>query len=254
MKHGDGWRQRGDFVGGMLALHRHPHTVLAQRAGRPLGEVGQRGEGAGGDDVVGLGDRFNPGMHAAQVRQAEHAGRLLDKRRLLGNGIDTGNGHFRAADGDDDAGQATARAHIQHARRPALRVTNQRRDDGQAVEQVVRQHLGRVAHGGQVVNLVPLGEQIEIRQQLRVLRGRETQAKRSGAFGQALLLRVAHAALATAGATPVKPLKPPFFKWISSKEMAAGVTPLMRPACPSVSGRCFCSFCRTSMDRAGICT
>ena len=92
-----------------------------------------------------------------------------------------------------------------------------------------------------------------LREGLRVLRGRETQAKRSGAFGQALLLRVAHAALATAGATPVKPLKPPFFKWISSKEMAAGVTPLMRPACPSVSGRCFCSFCRTSMDRAGIC-
>ena len=43
--------------------------------------------------------------------------------------------------------------------------------------------------------------------------------------------RCVHAASACGlGALAAKPLKPPFFKWISSSEMAAGVTPLMRPA------------------------
>ena len=47
-----------------------------------------------------------------------------------------------------------------------------------------------------------------------------------------------------------KPLKRFFFRWTSSSEMAAGVTPEMRVACPSVCGRCWVSFWRTSKDSA----
>jgi hypothetical protein len=54
-------------------------------------------------------------------------------------------------------------------------------------------------------------------------------------------------------AASAKPLNRFFFRWTSSSEIAAGVTPEIREARPSVSGRCLLSFCRTSMLRAATC-
>src|SRR6185437_14949201 len=46
---------------------------------------------------------------------------------------------------------------------------------------------------------------------------------------------------------------PRFFRCTSRIEIAAGVTPGMRPACPIVAGRDCCSFWRTSCDRPVSC-
>src|ERR1700761_4212957 len=44
-----------------------------------------------------------------------------------------------------------------------------------------------------------------------------------------------------------------FFRWMIRMEMAAGVTPGKRPACPTVSGRASVSFWRTSFERPETC-
>jgi hypothetical protein len=60
---------------------------------------------------------------------------------------------------------------------------------------------------------------------------------------------VIHAALLPGSAISAV-LKPRFFKWIKSSEIAAGVTPAMRDAWPKVSGLNWLSFCLTSNDKA----
>ena len=127
----------------------------------------------------------------------------------------------------------------------------QRRHGGQAVEQVVCEHLLGVAYGREVVNLVPLLQQRHEFHQAGKLRVAQPECQRLGPCTQALHQHIAHAA--TPSSVRAKPLKPPFFRCTISSEIAAGVTPEMREACPSVSGRCFCSFCRTSIDSAVTC-
>jgi hypothetical protein len=117
-------------------------------------------------------------VHAVQVGQLQLRRHLLDKGRLLGDGIHAADVGAGAADGDDHAGQPATGAHIhQPARRT---VALQRCDDGQTVDQMVAQHLCRVAHGGQVVDLVPLLQQGQVGQQLVELGVAEIQAKFAG--------------------------------------------------------------------------
>jgi len=155
------------------------------------------------------------------------------------------------ANGQDDARQAATRTHIQHFGGLTVGVAHQWRHRRQAVEQVVREHLLRVAHGRQVVNPVPFLDQGQVAQQPFQLGIAQAQAE----FGRPRLQdreRISHAAwLSSAGER--KPLKPPFFRWISNREIVAGVMPEMREAWPSVSGRCLASFWRASIDRAVTC-
>ena len=156
-------RQNRQLVGRMLALERHPHALRRQRAGRPLGEIDQRGKGARADHVKRLLYAFDPRMQAGQVGQFERQRGLLDESGFFCHRIDAGDGHRRATNRDHHAGQARARADIKQAagafESALLQVAAQRRDSGQAVEQVMRHHFGRVAHGGQVIDLRPFGDQ-----------------------------------------------------------------------------------------------
>ena len=158
-----------------------------------------------------------------------------------------------AQDRDHHARQAGARRRRRAASPLPGHCALQRRDHRQAVEQMMRQHRRRVAHRRQVVDLVPLEDERAVGQQLlasaRSLSARPSAAAPSrsasswlirrscGGFGRRVAARRRDA--------------PPFRRWISSSEMAAGVTPEMREARPRVSGRCLLSFCRTSKLRAG---
>ena len=68
-------------------------------------------------------------------------------------------------------------ADIQEPDRAAARLPPQRRNRRQAVEQVLHQHLVRVADGGEVVDLVPLGDEVEVGEELLDLAFVEAQAQ-----------------------------------------------------------------------------
>ena len=136
--------------------------------------------------------------------------------------------------------------------RLTLDVPGQRRNGREAVQQVVRQNVGRVAQSGQVVDLVPFLNQRRIGQQALDLFVRQAQAQSLHAGTQARLQIHTHACTPSS-AVCMKPLKPPFFRWIKSSDTLAGVMPEMREAWPKVSGRCLASFWRASIDKAETC-
>src|SRR6185369_8534027 len=106
------------------------------------------------------------------------------------------------------------------------------------------------ADGGEVVDTIPLGDQRQIGQQPVGLRIVQRHADGAGTVEQ----RRPHAAApGTSAGRRSKPLKRPFFRCTSSSEIAAGVIPEIRDACPKVSGRCLSSFWRTSKLRAVTC-
>lgn len=228
VKHGHRGRQSGDFVVRPAALHGQPHPALGQRAVRPGGEIGQRGKGARRHHIERARDGLDPPVPPVQVGQPQRARHLLHEGGLLAHGIDTGDVDVGAADGNHHPRQAAAAAHVEQAQRPPAGMRPQRRDQRQAVQHVMGQHVGGVAHRRQVVDPVPLEQQIEVGQQALDLPLVQRQAKRLRAGAERRTLRVHQAA--SAAPPPAKPLKPPFFRWISSSEMAAGVTPLMRLA------------------------
>ena len=204
-----------------------------------------------------------------QVWQLQRHRNLIDERGLLCNCIDAINRHLRAANGDDDARQARARADIEQAKnrpgrlelvrtvvviRHRCEFAAQRRYHGQAVQQVVRHHVVRVAHCGQVIDLVPFLDQVEVGQELTKLRWEQTYAHRRGAFGQARREQVSdsrHGVQADTGSANW--MKPRFFRCTSSSEMDAGVMPEMREASPNVSGLRFARVCRASKLSAVTC-
>jgi hypothetical protein len=53
----------------------------------------------------------------------------------------------------------------------------QRPDDGQTVQQVMREHFRFVAHRREVVNLVPLLDESKVAKQARLLRRSQCEAK-----------------------------------------------------------------------------
>ena len=60
----------------------------------------------------------------------------------------------------------------------------QRRDDSQTVQKMMRQHVCWFPNRGQVVNLVPLLDQIQVRQQLIQLQLRQINGQRCSAIDQ----------------------------------------------------------------------
>ena len=164
-----------------------------------------------------------------QVGQRKRAGQLAQEGSLLANGVDAGHVQRRLHDGDDRPGESAAAADVQHTSGGAFAV--QRRQHGQAVGQMLHQHLRWVTHRRQVVGGVPalqLGQEPGQLVQLPVA-GFQLQC---AAGGRDLGLQAA----SSVGSPWAKPLKRPFFRCTSNSEMAAGVTPEIREACPSVSG------------------
>src|SRR6185503_2396252 len=100
------------------------------------------------------------------------------------------------------------------------------------------------ADRAQVVGLVPLEQQAHQLQQLLV--GVRFEAELAHTAGELFVearhrQRPAHAAVSRARPTPR-------LRCTSKREIAAGVTPEMRDAWPTVSGRCWLSFCWTSIE------
>src|SRR6185369_2780979 len=95
-------------------------------------------------------------------------------------------------------------------------------------------------------DLVPLEDKCAVGQQALALNVGQRQTQRGRAFAQQLLLAHSAAGISASSVSRANAWCPPFRRWIISSEMAAGVTPEMREAMPSVSGRCLASFCRTS--------
>src|SRR5690606_11352980 len=105
---------------------------------------------------------------------------------------------------------------------------------------MVRNHGCGIADGREVVDAVPFLEQPDIvHQRVELL---VAQGQIEGAHARRKNVPLAHAAERCA--LPVAR-----FRWTSSNDSAAGVTPWMRAAWPIVSGRCSFSFCWTSADR-----
>jgi hypothetical protein len=141
-------------------------------------------------------------VHTVQVGQLQLGSHLLNEGGLLGDSVHAGDVSTWAADGDDDAGQATTRTNVHESRWRTM--PQQWCDDGQAVHEVVAQHLRRLTHCRQVVDLVPLLEQRQVGEQLVELGVAEFQAKcLRGVFE-----RLPHAA----SASVVNPLNLPFFR------------------------------------------
>ncbi|MCY1537234.1 hypothetical protein D9M68_727230 [compost metagenome] len=115
---------------------------------------------------------------------------------------------------------------------------------------MTRDHFVRIAHRGQVVGLVPFDQQRQVGEQLFLLQGRNFNAQLKGALRQFFGMpsgHQRHQALCSSW----RPA-PRFFRWISSREIAAGVTPGIREAWPSVSGRVLPSLCWISLDKPEI--
>ena len=188
-------------------------------------------------------------MHAAQVGQPQFQRHLLHKRGLFAHRVHTGHRQAGATNSHHHAGQARAGAHVQQTpacgqpHRPQLPL--QWRNGRQAVEHMVRQHAGRVAQGGEVVDLVPLLDQGQITLELLLLCRQQIHPHLLGGMED---IGCSHHSLAKAAV-----LKPCFFKCTISSEMAAGVTPDILDARPSVSGRCLFSVWRTSKLSAATC-
>src|SRR5512135_2191577 len=107
-------------------------------------------------------------------------------------------------------------------------------------------HLLRFAHRSEVVHAVPLREELEVARELRGRAVRQLQVHRADALSDLRFER--HAAPSPAASTwALRRLR-----CTSRSEMAAGVTPWMREACPTVSGRWCASFCRTSLESPRI--
>ena len=189
-------------------------------------------------------------MHAAQVGQPQFQRHLLHKRGLFAHRVHTGHRQAGATNSHHHAGQARAGAHVQQARlrqrHTHLRQLALQRGNGrQAVEQVVRQHVRRVTQRGEVVDLVPLLDQGQITLELLLLCRQQIHPHLLGGMED---IGCSHHSLAKAAV-----LKPCFFKCTISSEMAAGVTPDILDARPSVSGRCLFSVWRTSKLSAATC-
>jgi hypothetical protein len=184
------------------------------------------------------------GLHAAlvhaRVAQAELDRRLAQERGLFLAGFHEYDAPVAARDGERDARQPGPRADV---RKRAVDGHGQMRQHGERVEQVMAHHRERIAQRGQVVGLVPLRHQRDIGEQplARIRFHRQTELSRAALER----LTRGHAVLIDGVSLPCA-LR---FRCTARSEIAAGVTPEIRPAWPSVCGRCAASFWRTSTER-----
>ncbi len=113
-----------------------------------------------------------------------------------------------------------------------------------------RDHFVRIAHRRQVVSLVPLDQQLQVSEQLLFLGVAQGDTEFGGTAGQFVGVRRGddtHQALCSSWRPLLR-----FFRWIISSDTAAGVTPGMREAWPSVDGLAWDSLCWISLERPAI--
>ena len=110
------------------------------------------------------------------------------------------------------------------------------RRDAQAVQQVAGDHLQRIVDPGEVVGAVPFRKEREEFEQARDLSRLGGQAEGLQTPGE-FMLRLRAAGVGHSRQAVRRSSQPRFFRWISSSEIAAGVTPGMRAACASVAGQ-----------------
>ncbi|MNJ67274.1 hypothetical protein D3C77_634330 [compost metagenome] len=115
---------------------------------------------------------------------------------------------------------------------------------------MARDHFVGIAHRREVVGLVPFDQQGQVGEQLGLLLFTERYAQLGSALDQFFGMASGHGGH-QAVCSRLWPA-PHFFRWISSREMAAGVTPGIREACPRVSGRACVSLWVISLDRPEI--
>jgi len=109
---------------------------------------------------------LDPCVPCVQIGESQLRRNLLDERRLLADGVNTGDIQGGAEHGDDRAREATPRADIKDScPGSSAESSSQGVDHRQAVDHVLHQHLVGVADGSQVIGGIPAIEQIEVVQQ-----------------------------------------------------------------------------------------
>ena len=160
VKHLDAGGQCGDFVERQLSLHRQPDA--ARRRQRRAVRLTKSASEAKAREVIDVERRrlelLDPGMLGAQVvaaaGPAPPAGRRPPSCRRCRRR--SRRVPARPRPRPRRAGRRRCR---RRGRASARAGSGAGRDRGEAVDQVLRQHLGRVAHRGQVVGAVPAVEQ-----------------------------------------------------------------------------------------------
>ena len=99
------------------------------------------------------------------IGERQHAHRFADERRFFAVAFQCGHGQRGLHDGEHQRGQTRPAADIGQRRR-VLYI----RQHGEAIEDVARDLFFHVAHGGEVMHLVPFVEQVQIGGELRPLR------------------------------------------------------------------------------------
>ena len=153
-------RYLGELGARIYAFHRGENTRGRDKVAAPRKEVHEAGKAACNDHRETL--LRSPVLHAADVHrcvgQAELDHCLAQEGALLFIGVIQGHRPGGFGDGNRNAGQASARADI--SKRAAT--IRQFMQHGERIQQVMAHRLQRIADRGEVVNLVPLREQVQI--------------------------------------------------------------------------------------------
>src|SRR6476646_3716289 len=206
------------------------------RAARP--ELIEPGERARDDE---LEFRLRPPLFDASrmhghVRQLELDRRLAQESELFLARVVQRDTPLWPCERNRDARQASASAHVGES---AFGGNWEVGYHGQRVEQMVAHDFSGFANRREVVGAVPLFQQFHVSHEQSLGPLRELKPE----LGYAPVKRVprCHAVLCS---TVLKPR----LRCTSSREIAAGVTPEMRAAWPTVRGRWRSSFCWTSTE------
>jgi hypothetical protein len=143
---------------------------------------------------------FDPGVVDRNILQSQFDDSLLQEGGFFLDGVDHADRQIWSGDGQRDAGQAAAAADVEQWAWADMR------QDGQRVEQVVRNGLFRIAQGGQVVGLVPLEQQVAEGEQLLpcASSGRAMPSSARPADSECWLMRLATGCGALGGSAAAK--------------------------------------------------
>ena len=183
-------RQPRPFSRIATALHGEHAGIGAAERRHLRDQVRQRREGARHHGIEGCGRNPLAGarLQRLDIAETERACGVRHEAHLLAVGVEQREPPLRLRDGERQPGEARAGADIGDAR------AVQMRRHGQAVEQMVRDHLVARGHGREVVGPVPARELVQQTRERRRLRGVEHDTEPGRAVDDAL--RFVHAVCA----------------------------------------------------------
>src|SRR5690554_159275 len=225
----------------ILAFHGKEAAIVRQQVATPGHQVIQGGKRTAADLAIWLFRLavFGTAMDNIHVFEAQLQYTLIQKAGFLAVAVQQGEARFRHHNSQRSSRQATAGTHIEKMFR------GYPRQNTEAVEQLSGNHLPLVAHSREVVCLVPLVKQSKKCQQLLLLVVIEGELHVPQPFPElALPESLSH------GSIQALCLRnnSRFFRFTRICEIAAGVTPWIRDAWATVSGRTSFSFCLISFD------